>query len=129
MSLFFPPLSGEPTLGKKLDILLLEDMDSDAELVEHELRKVGIDFLLRRVDTREDFLRELERYLGRDIVRTVVCNDRRPPEGLLKRYAAEGAEFVEIDLDGKRIRRADVLGGRDLARHDPEKIARVLMSL
>ena len=76
-----------------------------------------------------DFLRELERYLGKDIVRTVVCNDRRPPEHLLKRYAAEGAEFVEPDLEGKRIRRADVLGGRDLARHDPEKIARVLMSL
>lgn len=76
-----------------------------------------------------DFVRELERYLGRGLVRTVVCNDRKPPAHLLKRYAAEGAEYVEPDLDDRRIRRADVLGGRDLARHDPEKIAWVLMNI
>jgi two-component system sensor histidine kinase UhpB len=47
-------------VGKKLDILMLEDVDSDAELVKFELRKAGIDFSIRLVDTREDFLRELE---------------------------------------------------------------------
>ncbi len=76
-----------------------------------------------------DFVRELEHYLGRGVVRTVVCNNQKPPAHLLKRYAAEGAEFVEPDLSGKRVRLADVLGGRDLARHDPDKTARVLMSL
>lgn len=76
-----------------------------------------------------DFVRELERYLGRGIVRTVVCNDRKPPAHLLKRYAAEGAEFVEPNLSEKRAFTADVLGGRDLARHDPDKLARVLMDL
>jgi len=76
-----------------------------------------------------DFVDELERYLGRGIIRTVVCNDRKPPAPLLKRYAAEGAEFVEPDLKGKKVLTADLLGGRDLARHDPDKIARVLMGL
>lgn len=76
-----------------------------------------------------DFVLELERYLGRDVVRTVVCNDRKPPARLMKRYAAEEAEFVEPDIRERRVRRADLLGGRDLARHDPDKLARILMSL
>ncbi|MHB8054479.1 MAG: hypothetical protein ACYDH3_04440 [Candidatus Aminicenantales bacterium] len=40
-----------------------------------------------------------------------------------------GRVAVEPDLSEKRIRRADVLGGRDLARHNPDKIARILMGL
>jgi 2-phospho-L-lactate transferase/gluconeogenesis factor (CofD/UPF0052 family) len=76
-----------------------------------------------------DFVRELEHYLGRGIVRTVICNDRKPPARLMKRYAAEGAEFVEPDLREKRVLKTDLLGGRDLARHDPEKIGRVLIGL
>ena len=52
--------SGAGTVAKKLDILMLEDVDSDAELVRYELRKAQVDFTVRRVDTREDFLRELE---------------------------------------------------------------------
>jgi len=76
-----------------------------------------------------DFVGELERYLGRGLIGTIVCNDKKPPNHLLKRYAAECSEFVEPDLREKRVRKAEVLGGRDLARHDPDKIARVLMSL
>jgi len=48
---------------------------------------------------------------------------------MLKRYAAERAEFVEPDLEEGRVRRASLLGGRDLARHDSDRLARVLMSL
>ncbi|MBI4796793.1 MAG: PAS domain S-box protein [Deltaproteobacteria bacterium] len=48
-------------MGEKLDILMLEDVASDAELVQYELRKAPLDFTIRRVDTREDFLQELER--------------------------------------------------------------------
>jgi len=40
---------------------MLEDVDSDAELVKFELRKAGIDFLITRVDTREEFLQELSK--------------------------------------------------------------------
>jgi len=53
----------EAGVAQKLDILMLEDMTSDAELVEYELRKAGIDFAVRRVDTREGFLEELDRHL------------------------------------------------------------------
>ncbi len=42
-----------------LNLLLLEDVGSDAELVEHELRRSGFQLNSRRVESREDFLREL----------------------------------------------------------------------
>jgi DNA-binding response OmpR family regulator len=40
----------------KLKLILLEDSDSDAELIEGELTKAGIEFDARRVYSREDFL-------------------------------------------------------------------------
>jgi len=46
--------------GKELRILLLEDVPSDAELNQRELRKGGIPFTARVVDTREGFIREFE---------------------------------------------------------------------
>jgi signal transduction histidine kinase len=42
-----------------LKILLLEDTDSDAELVERALRRVDLSFTLRRVDNEAEFVREL----------------------------------------------------------------------
>ena len=57
----WPPSGGAATVGQKLDILMLEDVDSDAEMVAYELRKAKIDFTVRRVDTREGFLEELDR--------------------------------------------------------------------
>jgi PAS domain S-box-containing protein len=49
---------------KKLNlrILMLEDTPSDADLEEHELRKIGIPFTLQRVETRDDFVRALEEF-------------------------------------------------------------------
>ncbi len=46
-------------MAEKLRILMLEDASTDAELMEHELRKAGISFLIKRVETREAFLKEL----------------------------------------------------------------------
>ncbi len=43
-------------------MLLLEDSDADAELVEVELRKAGLDFTARRVVTRPDFERALREF-------------------------------------------------------------------
>ena len=45
----------EPTLN----LLLLEDVSADAELVERELKRAGIPLIARRVETREEFLKEL----------------------------------------------------------------------
>src|SRR4026209_2667649 len=40
-------------------ILLLEDNDSDAELLTRELRRTGLDFDIQRVETRDDYVRAL----------------------------------------------------------------------
>jgi CheY-like chemotaxis protein len=47
-------------MDRELRILLLEDQNTDADMMEHELRKGGILFTSRRVQTKEDFLRELK---------------------------------------------------------------------
>jgi len=44
---------------KELKILYLEDLVSDFELAVHELRRSGIKCVVRRVETRQDFHREL----------------------------------------------------------------------
>jgi uncharacterized cofD-like protein len=76
-----------------------------------------------------DHVRELEKYLGKGAITRIVCNDKVPAAALLRKYAAEGAEFVAPDPKDRRVVKADLLGGRDLARHDPDKLARVLFSL
>src|SRR5688572_23044130 len=45
-----------------LRILILEDVPMDAELVEYELERARIPFSARRVDSRDEFLRELEEF-------------------------------------------------------------------
>ena len=42
-----------------LRILILEDVAMDAELVEYELGRARIPFASRRVESRDEFLREL----------------------------------------------------------------------
>jgi PAS domain S-box-containing protein len=47
---------------KELRILVLEDVAADVVLITHELRAGGIAFQSKRVDTRDDFLREIEQH-------------------------------------------------------------------
>ena len=47
-------------MDKVLRILILEDQNTDAELMEQKLCEEGISFSSRRVETKEDFLRELK---------------------------------------------------------------------
>jgi PAS domain S-box-containing protein len=50
-------MSAEP-----LRVLIIEDVPMDAELVQYELGRARIPFEARRVDTREDFLAELDAF-------------------------------------------------------------------
>lgn len=58
-----------------LRVLMLEDTPTDAELAEHELRKAGIVFVSKRVDTRETFLRALD-----DFHPDIILSDFRLPD-------------------------------------------------
>jgi PAS domain S-box-containing protein len=53
---------GSSSMKKELRILMVEDAAPDAVLINHELRKAGLRLRLRRVETREAFLHELERH-------------------------------------------------------------------
>ena len=49
-------------MDKRLHILILEDVATDAELVERELRKAHIKFSAKRVETKEGFIFELKNF-------------------------------------------------------------------
>lgn len=66
------PPGAEAVHPRDLRILLVEDNDPHAELVEHFLRQSGLTFHLTRVDTREAFLEQIERH---------------PPDMILSDYA------------------------------------------
>ena len=49
-------------MGKKLQILILEDVPADASLMERELRKAGVAFVTRCVETEEDFVKGIQEF-------------------------------------------------------------------
>ncbi|MBU6399075.1 MAG: response regulator [Verrucomicrobia bacterium] len=49
-------------MSKELRLLIVEDVPGDVVLINHELRKNGLAFVSRRVEARDDFLRELRQH-------------------------------------------------------------------
>ncbi|MDD5332852.1 MAG: PAS domain S-box protein [Rhodoferax sp.] len=49
-------------MNRELRVLMLEDTPTDAELAEHELRKAGMTFTLKRVERRAAFVQALEEF-------------------------------------------------------------------
>lgn len=47
-------------MEEELKVLILEDVELDAELTEYEMRREGLKFKSRRVETETDFINELE---------------------------------------------------------------------
>ncbi|MDE3067423.1 MAG: PAS domain S-box protein [Verrucomicrobiota bacterium] len=47
-------------MSKAIQVLVLEDVAADVVRINHELRRGGINFRSKRVDTREEFLHELQ---------------------------------------------------------------------
>ncbi len=76
-------------MGKELRILILEDVPTDAELIERELQKAGIAFSSRRVETREDFIKGLDEF-----VPDLILADQKLP-------AFDGLSALEI-VKGRR---------------------------
>lgn len=85
------------------------------------------------------YVKELIRYLGKDIFDHFLINKQQPPKELIDSYASEG-ELVENDLDDERCIFAEMLGGltevprrdllkRNLIRHDSKKLAKELMNI
>ena len=75
-----------------------------------------------------DFLSEIEKYLGRDIIDYVICNNNKPNDEILKKYKEENKEFVECDLE-HRVVKEDLLNEKDILRHEPNKLAKTIIGL
>ncbi|MGB9716445.1 MAG: ATP-binding protein [Thermodesulfovibrionales bacterium] len=61
-------------MDKELHILMLEDSSIDAELIERSLRKNNISFISKRVETKENFIKEL-----RDFSPDLILSDFKLP--------------------------------------------------
>jgi uncharacterized cofD-like protein len=86
-----------------------------------------------------DYLKELERFIGKDVFDYILVNNESPPPALIEAYAQEG-DLVVNDLDEDRVLSAHLLGEveraakgdilkRNLIRHDPKKLAQELMKI
>lgn len=85
------------------------------------------------------YLKEISRFIGKDIFDAILVNDQSPPQELIEVYKAEG-ELVENDLNDERVILAPFLGEpkeqpkkdllkRSLIRHDSKKLAHELMKI
>lgn len=89
----------------------------------------------------EDFIRVIENYVGRHVLDYVCINTKRPSANRRRMYEKESSEFVAIaesSPDTFATRRSakkptpifgDFLRRRGFVRHDPERLAKVLVSL
>lgn len=93
----------------------------------------------------EDYVREINGYIGSDRIDFVTYNTKNPGAALLKKYQKDGllVPFMNTGKRSYRVIRADLLSTkktvrrkedkiaatRAFIRHDPEKLAQVLVML
>jgi uncharacterized cofD-like protein len=76
-----------------------------------------------------DFLSVLEKYLGKNVINSVIMNIEKPSLERLKKYAEEHAEIVRPDIHpSKKLKviKAELLRDKGFLRHDPDKLAKVI---
>lgn len=94
-----------------------------------------------------DFAEVIEKYLGGPVLNFVTFNSRKPPDDLIKKYAAQGEKFVNYDFNilknkhylavpadlvSKKIwqkPKGDIFIKRTLVRHNPNKLAELILAL
>ncbi|NLM53270.1 MAG: YvcK family protein [Firmicutes bacterium] len=83
--------------------------------------------------TAADHLQAIYDHVGEALFDTVIINNNlNIPGVLLKKYAQEGSFPVNPDLErvqkmGVRVVAADLISPAELVRHDPDKLARVVI--
>jgi uncharacterized cofD-like protein len=79
-----------------------------------------------------DHMQSIEKHACRGLIDHVVANSERIPQALERKYAKEGAYPVTPDRAGLKdikVTKADLVTPRAYARHDPDKLARVIMQI
>lgn len=82
----------------------------------------------------DDFVREIEHYLEKGILDVVVFNKKKPLKRILEQYRQEKSEFVEISQASSIKNQphfilANLIDRGTLVRHDPKKLAQILLKL
>ena len=77
-----------------------------------------------------DFIKEIQRYSNQALDRVIV-NTTKPSPELSESYAKENSFFVSPDVSGERehVTKADLISSSVLFRHDPKKLAKVIMEI
>ena len=82
----------------------------------------------------KEFVDQMERYAGKGAVDTVLINTKKPSAARIRQYEKEGARFVEYsprDFSKTHflVIKKDLVRERGFIRHDPDRLAKVLISL
>jgi putative two-component system response regulator len=92
-------------MNDKIKILLLEDNPADAELAQYEVKQAGLLALFKRVETKDDFVNEIEKG-DYDIILsdyTLPCFDGRSALALAKRICPETAFIFVTGTLGEEL--------------------------
>src|SRR2546423_5242490 len=87
-------------MAEPLRILLAEDSESDAELIQRELKRGGLDFQSRRVQTETEFRRELDRFQPHLVISDCSMPQFNGPKALAIAREARG-DIPFIFISGK----------------------------
>ncbi len=85
--------------------------------------------------TVEDFCREIEKYLGKNVIDYVIINIEKISKKNLKKYSKERAQPVELRDEGffkerkYKLIKAPLLRKTQFLRHDPHKLAKILADI
>ena len=127
-----------------IPVLLVEGVSK--ALCETKAEKVFVVNLMNRKGQTisfkaSDHLKELRKFIGKDVFDSIVINNGQPPEDLVETYAEEGHLVTNDFVDDERVICTDLLSHklkerqegdllkRNLIRHDHKKLSQVLMGI
>lgn len=84
--------------------------------------------------THSDFIKEIERYLGKNALDYVILNNKRPLLSRIAKYEKEGATFVKYNQEDFSQNKFQIIEGNFLRqkgfiRHDPQKLTKTLLQI
>lgn len=88
----------------------------------------------------ENYVEELEKYIGENIINFVLFNSKKPPKSVLERYKKKGEDLVKINKTNDKhykIIKKDLISenykktaeSKHLIRHDKEKLAKAILNI
>jgi len=127
-----------------IPILLVEGVSK--ALRETKAEKVFVINLMNRKGQTTSFkatdhLKELRKFIGKDVFDSIVINNGLPPGDLVEAYAQEGNLVINDFVEDERVICTDLLSHelkerqngdllkRNLIRHDHKKLSQVLMGI